>query len=83
MSHRKDDMEWLKILAIVAVFFIIMLVLAGCQLLQKDRESRSDCSITCDNCQGLAMDCELKTERVNKYTQNLPEQKENEDASGQ
>jgi hypothetical protein len=26
----KDDMEWLKILAIVAVFFIIMLVVAGC-----------------------------------------------------
>ena len=71
---RDPENDWLKIIGIVVVFFIIMLVLAGCQLLQKDRESRSDCSITCDNCQGLAMDCELNTERTNKYTQNLPEQ---------
>ena len=71
---RDPENDWLKIIGIVVVFFIIMLVLAGCQLMQKDRESRSDCRIKCDNCQGLAMDCELNTERVNKYTQNLPEQ---------
>ena len=75
----KDLDTWIQVFAITAVFIIIMLVISGCALMQKDRESRSDCSITCDNCQGLAMDCELNTERVNKYTQNLPEQQEEDD----
>jgi hypothetical protein len=51
------------------LILIVTLSLVGCQFVQKDRESASDCKITCDNCSGLAMDCELNTTRANRYTQ--------------
>jgi hypothetical protein len=65
----KDLDFWLKTLGIIGVFIIIAFVITGCQFLQKDRESASDCTLICDDCKGLQMECELNTTRQNRYTQ--------------
>jgi hypothetical protein len=61
-------MNKLKLIMIAAVVLIIGTV-SGCQFLQKDRASSSDCSLTCKDCKGLQMDCDLNTTRQNRYTQ--------------
>jgi hypothetical protein len=66
------------------LLLIVTFSLAGCQFLQKDRESTSDCRITCANCNGLTMDCELNTTRQNRYTQgSQPDDVEPENDNGE
>jgi hypothetical protein len=69
MVLMKDLDDWLKLIAIVVLVLIVGIVLNGCQLWQKDRQSFSDCTLICDDCRGLAMDCELNTNRQNRFTQ--------------
>ena len=46
-------MEWLKILAIVAVFFIIMLVIAGCTTLTGSNRDIRTMSVVSEGCEQL------------------------------
>ena len=79
MSYGKDDMDWLKIIGIVLVFFVIMLVVAGCQKFVKDKSFESSCSATCKDCKDLKLACDHIQVDDQGYTVNHPPEQQEED----
>ena len=77
---RNPDKDWLKIIGIVIVFFVIMLLVAGCQKFVKDKSFESSCSATCKDCKDLKLACDHIQVDDQGYTVNHPpEQEKSED----
>ena len=77
--NRKDT-DWLKLIGIVLVVLIVGIILGGCQLFEKNRDTDSECVVTCSNCKDLTVQCEHGTERENKYTVNQPDEQGQEES---
>ena len=68
----KDLDTWIQVFAITAVFIIIMLVISGCQLYDRDKSFDSSCTAKCETCNKLELKCDHIQVDDQTYTQNHP-----------